>query len=494
MRVNASFFDASAGLCDKPRAVSRTPLSSGELDDAPELASDLVDVYEEGASPPSSSPAALGVWELAWPTILAFFTQSPVRWVSFAMVGQLGADALAAVGIGNQFFWLVQSLATLAPTGIVALLSRAVGAGDVKLADAALRQGIWLGLGVGAITTVALLPLTHFAISLYGVGDNVVQLGGDYLFWTVLGNVPLTLAIVLGAGLRAAGDTRTPLWIGAFANVVNVGLCWALIYGRFGFPALGVAGAGIASTIAGSLQFPLLWWLWQSGRLALKPSGASWRPDRGVMGRIFRIGYPAAFEGAIFQSGLLGFMRVLGGYETAAIAAYNVGAQILSLSFLPGIGFATAAATLVGQHLGEGEPELAERSAWRSMWGAILSMCLLGAATIAAAEPLAGMFSSDPHVIDLTVDFIWTLGLVQPLMAIEYTVAGALRGAGDTRFPLFAIFAGLFLCRLLPAVIAAYVFHARVQVVWSMLVLDYALKAALLVWRFSRGRWKTLEV
>jgi len=474
--------------------VSGTRLSSGEPEFVPELASDLVDVYEEGSSPPSTSPASLGVWELAWPTILSFLTQSLVRWVSFAMVGKLGADALAAVGIGNQFFWLVQSLATLAPTGIIALLSRAIGAGDAKLADASLRQGIWLGFGIGTLTTLAMLPLTGFAMSLYGVNANVVALGAEYLYWTVLGNVPMTLAVVFGAALRAAGDTRTPLWIGAFANLVNVVLCWALIYGQLGFPALGVAGAGIASTIAVSLQLPLLWWLWQSGRLALAPSGASAGPDREVMARIFRIGYPAAFEGVIFQSGLLTFMRVLGGYETAAIAAYNVGAQILSFSFLPGIGFATAAATLVGQHLGEGESKLAERSAWRSMWGAILSMSVLGAATIAAAPWLARLFSTDPRVVELTVDFIWTLGAVQPLMAIEYTIGGALRGAGDTRFPLFAIFAGLFLCRLAPAALAAYVFGARVQVVWSMLVLDYALKATLLIWRFRRGRWKSLEV
>jgi putative MATE family efflux protein len=481
-------------LCDKARAVSGTRLSSGEPEIAPELASDLVDLHEEGPTPPGSSPATLGVWELAWPTILSFFTQAAVRWVSFAMVGQLGADALAAVGIGNQFFWLVQSLATLAPTGIVAVLSRAVGAGDPKLADASLRQGLWLGFAVGIVSTLALLPLAHAAIALYGVGGNVVTLGGDYLWWTLVGNVPMVLAIVYGAALRAAGDTHTPLWIGVLANVVNVFLCWALIYGNAGFPALGVSGAGIASTASMSLQLPILWWLWRSSRLRLKPSGASSRPDRALMTRLMRVGYPAAIEGLIFQVGLLAFMRVLGGYETAAIAAYNVGAQILSLSFLPGIGFATAAATLVGQHLGEGKPELAERSGYRSMWGAIVSMSVLGALTIATAPMLARTFSNDPHVIDLTVDFIWTLGAVQPLMAIEYTIAGALRGAGDTRFPLFAIFAGLFLCRLLPAAIAAYVFQARVQVVWSMLVLDYALKASLLLWRYRRGRWKTLEV
>ena len=474
--------------------MSGTRHSSGEPEIAPELASDLVDIYEEGSSPPSVSPAALGVWELAWPTILSFLTQSLVRWVSFAMVGNLGADSLAAVGLGNQFFWLVQSLATLAPTGIVALLARAVGARDAKLADACLRQGIWLGLGIGTLSTLALLPLSEFAISLYGVNDDVVALGGVYLYWTVVGNVPMTLSIVFGAALRGAGDTRTPLWIGAFANLLNVGLCWALIYGRFGFPALGVAGAGIASTIAVSLQLPVFWWLWQSGRLVLRPAGASPWPDRAVLSRLLRIGYPAAFEGVLFQGGLLAFMRVLGGYETAAIAAYNVGAQILSFSFLPGIGFATAAATLVGQHLGEGEPKLAERSTWRSMWGAIVSMSVLGASTIAAAPWLAAIFSPDPRVIELTVDFIWTLGAVQPLMAIEFTIGGALRGAGDTRFPLFAIFAGLFLCRLVPAALAAYVFEASVQVVWSMLVLDYAMKATLLLWRFRRGRWTMLEV
>lgn len=475
--------------------MSATRLSaSPPPSDAPELASDLVDVYEEGPSPPASSAVALGVWDLAWPTILAFLTQSLVRWVSFAMVGRLGADALAAVGIGNQFFWLLQSLATLVPTGLTALLARAVGSGDAKLADAALRQGLWLGLGIGVVSTFALTPFTHRAIALYGVDASVVALGGEYLYWTVLGSVPMTLTLVFGAALRAAGDMRTPLWVGAAANLVNVALCWALVYGRLGLPALGVAGAGIAATLAVTLQIPVLWWLWHGGRLRLRPAGASFAPDREVMRRILRIGYPAAFEGAIFQTGLLGFMRLLGPYGTAAIAAYNVGAQVLSLAFLPGIGFGAAASTLVGQHLGEGDPARAERSGWRSMWGAIALMTGMGAATIAAAEPLARTFSSDAHVVELTVQFIWTLGAVQPLMAIEYSLGGALRGAGDTRFPLLAIFSGLFLCRLLPAWIASRVFHAPVQVVWSALILDYCLKALLLTLRFARGRWKSLQV
>ena len=462
--------------------------------DAPELGSDLVDVYEEAAGPPAPSPQALGVFELAWPTILAFGTQTLVRVVSLLMVGSLGQDAVAGVGVANQFFWLVQALGTVAPTGIIALLSRAVGARDQKLADAALRQGLWLGLGLGVVSTAALLPITHAAIAAYGVSTEVTALGSQYLFWATPGIVPLTLSLVFGAALRAAGDTRTPLAIGAAANLLNLGLGWALIYGRLGLPALGVAGAGIAATIAVTLQLPVFFWLWRSGSLRVAPAGASARPDRAVMSRLLHIGYPAAFEGLVFQGGLWFFMRLLAPYGTEAVAAYNVGAQILAFSFLPGLGFGAAASTLVGQHLGEGDPAAAMRSGWRSMAGAMAAMSAVGALIIGFAPELAGLFGLPPLAVERTVDFVWILGAVQPLMAIEYTIGGALRGAGDTRFPLLAIFAGLFLFRLAPAAIAAHVFHARLNLVWGMLVFDYAMKATLLLWRFTRGSWQTLRI
>jgi len=121
-------------------------------------------------------------------------------------------------------------------------------------------------------------------------------------------------------------------------------------------------------------------------------------------------------------------------------------------------------------------------------------MSAVGALIIAFAPALARQFELSPLAVQRTVDFVWILGAVQPLMAIEYTIGGALRGAGDTRFPMLAIFAGLFLFRLTPAAVAAHVFHARLNLVWGMLVLDYAVKATLLIWRFTHGGWKTLEI
>jgi putative MATE family efflux protein len=468
--------------------------SDGEAPERPEIASDLLDLRDKPPEPLAPSPQALGVWELAWPTIAAALLQTLVRWADVKMVGVLGRDAVAAVTAGGQVYWFLQSVVMAVTTGLVALVARSVGARDTHAADAMLRQGIVMGTLFGVVTTLVALPFAEFCIAIYGVEESVVRYGTAYIYWLLVGNVPFTLTFVFAAALRAAGDTRSPLAIGAIANALNLFLNWLLIYGNLGFPRLGVAGAGMASSLAMLFQVVVFWVLWDRGRLILIPTRRSFWPDLGIWRRILRIGYPATIEGGVWHLGLLGFMRIMSEYGTAEFAAYNIGAQILALSFLPGHGFAVAASTLVGQHLGDAQPERASRSGWRSLTGSIGAMTALGVAIIALARPIARWFIDDAEVVDLTVDFIWILGAVQPLMAVEFTLGGALRGAGDTRFPLLVVFIGLFLCRLIPATLAALVFGATIQVVWSALVLDYAVKALLLIQRFRRGRWRILEV
>lgn len=460
----------------------------------PEVASDLLDLRDKPPEPLAASPQALGVWELAWPTIVSFATQTAVRWADFAMVGSLGTDALAAVGLGGQVYWLVQSVGALVPTGLVAVLARAIGAGDNDLAEATLRQGLLLSTAIGLVITFALLPFCDFVIEIYGVEPSVVTYGSAYVFWLLWGTVPMATAMVFGTALRAAGDSRSPLYIGVLTNLVNLGLNWLLIYGNLGFPALGVAGAAIASSISMFLQIGLFLWLWRRGQFILRRGTGSFRPDFALMRRLSIVGYPAAFEGVAFQVGLLLFQRIMSVYGTAAIAAYNVGAQILSLSFLPGIGFAAAAGTLIGQHLGNGSPDAAERSGWRAMVGAIISMSAMGGLVLLFREQLARAFTDDPEVIRLTISFIWILTVVQPMMAVEFAIGGALRGAGDTLFPLIVIFVGLFVCRLIPAVSMVTWWDVTVETVWCALIADWTVKAGMLLVRYRNGKWKELEV
>ena len=434
------------------------------------------------------------VWALAWPTMASMATGTVVRFTDFAMVGSLGPAALAGVGIGGQFTWLLESVAAVASAGLAAILARAVGRGDWGLANQSFRQAMLLGSLLSLLGCALLMPWTTQAIAMFGVESDVVGFGSDYLWWRIWGALPLSATIIFVTGLRAAGDVRTPLWLSVIAAAMNVFLNWVLIYGNLGSPALGVVGAAIASNLSIGLIVAIFFWLWWREHLPIKPANGSWKPDRELFARLIRIGTPSGIEGSVFQVGMLLFQRILSVFGTEAIAAYHIGVTILSFSFIPGVGYSTASATLVGQRLGAGEPELGERDGWRSMRGCIGSMSLIGLLLIAAAREVSGIFTDDLAVLELAVDVIWILALAHPFMAIEFALGGALRGAGDTIFPMIAVFTGLILIRIGLAFGLVTFFDASVQLVWCALIGDYVVKAILLIWRFRRGRWKRVEV
>jgi MATE family, multidrug efflux pump len=330
--------------------------------------------------------------------------------------------------------------------------------------------------------------LSHPLASVFRLEPQTIDLASDFIRWLAPFQIAFAVHFALGSALRAAGDTRTPLWVGALTNAVNVALVYGFVNGRLGMPKLGVAGAAVASGLAftvGALVFVLLWW---RGALVLRvgPSGV-W--ERARVRRIVEIGYPAAVEQLVFQSGFLGFLWIVSLYGTAPYAAYGIGVTILAFSFLVGFGFQIASSTLVGQYLGAGDPEGAARSGWRALRGAIAAQTAFGLVIIATARPLARFMIDDPEVVRLTVVFIYILGSVQPLMAIEAALGGALRGSGDTRFPLFAVFCGLIGARVTLAAFFAWRGFS-VEWIFAALIADYVVKAILLTRRYRSGRWK----
>jgi len=447
-----------------------------------------------GPDPENLGLTTQGIWALAWPTMVAMSAGTVVRFTDFAMVGDLGPQALAAVGVGGQFYWLIESLAAIAPGGLTAILARAVGAGDTALADQSLRQAHLQGMLLGLFGSLALFPFTREAIGLYGVEPDVVALGADYLWWRLWGTIPLSIAMVFGAGLRAAGDVRTPLVAGVVAAGVNLFMNWVLIYGRLGAPALGVSGAAIASNIALSVMALHFVLLWLGRRLVIRPGSGSWRFDRGLQRRLMRIGIPSGVESGFYQIGLLLFQRIMAPFGTSVIAAYNVGSMLLGFSFIPGVAFSMAAATLVGQNLGAGAPSRAEQQGWRATWIAALTMSAAGGLLAVFARPLSQLFTTDPVVTEHCVTVISILAAAHPLMAIEFALGGALRGAGDTFFPMLTVFVGLIVVRVGLAVCLVEWLDAPIEAVWSVLLADYLLKAVMLLVRFRRGGWKQRQV
>ncbi|MDJ0785445.1 MAG: MATE family efflux transporter [Myxococcota bacterium] len=428
------------------------------------------------------------IWELAWPAILGNLLQSLVGFVDIKIVGSLGASAVAAATTGHRIFFLLQAVLMAVTAGTTALVARAWGAGDRAEAARVTRASLWLCTGAALFLT---LPAMLFARDLAGIfqlDDATVELAARFILWISPFNAVFAIFLVLSTALRAAGDTRTPLWVGAVTNVVNVGLVYALVYGEFGLPALGVPGAALANGISFAVGSVVLGLLWLRGGLLIQVGrGKSLEGER--VRQLIRIGTPAGLEQAVWQGGFIVFLWIVALYGTAAYAAYGIGVQILSFSFVVGFGFSIAASTMVGQHLGAEDPAGASRSGWRAMFLSIGVMLVFAAGILMAAEPIARFMIDDEEVVRLTVVFIYVLGSVQALMAIEFALGGALRGAGDTRFPLITVLSGLFGARIALAGVFAWL-GLSVEWIFAALIADYCVKATMLTLRFRSKAWQ----
>ena len=263
---------------------------------------------------------------------------------------------------------------------------------------------------------------------------------------------------------------------------------------ELGAPALGVSGAAIASNLALVVMAVLFIVLWVKRALILRPQTASWRPDSSLQRRLIRVGTPSGVESGFFQIGLLVFQRIMSPFGTNVIAAYQVASMLLSFSFIPGVGFSMAAATLVGQNLGAKLPDRAEREGWRSLAWTVGTMTLVGAIPRVGGTPDRRFFTSDPDVHRAHDHHHLDFGIRAPLHGGGVRNRGALRGAGDTLFPMITVFAGLLIVRVGVASVLVTFFEASIEMVWSALILDYLLKSIMFISRFRRGRWKTREV
>jgi len=374
---------------------------------------------------------------LAWPVIGENFLETLLGIVDTLLVAGLGAVAIAGVGSALQImFFLISALSALA-IGSAVLVAQAVGAGDTARAGRLGRQSlIWSVLFSIPLTAIGFL-LSGSIIGLFGLEPQVAQIGTQYLQVTMATVVVLVALFIGGGVLRGAGDARTPLRVTALANLLNVALAYALIYGHFGLPALGPVGSAWATFIARSFALILLLAALWRGRNGVTISGrGGWRPDFGVAKQVLTIGIPAALEQVLATAGFLVLALVVARLGTDVLAAQRITFNALSLSFLPGIGFGIAATALVGQSVGaqkiaEGGAAARVATNWAVIW-----MSAIAALLIVFAPQIFHLFTSDAAVIEAGVPGLRVLALTQPFWAVLFVQAGALRGTGNTRFPL----------------------------------------------------------
>ena len=434
-----------------------------------------------------ASPETLSVWGLAWPSIIANILFASVGVVALKAVGSLGTDAVAAVGTGGRIFFVIQSIMMAISTGTTALVAKAYGARRYQEASQVLFDSILISIFLSFISIFVIWVAGDDLLGLFGLETNAKQLAIDYLKVLILFSPTFGVSIVAGSAIRAAGDVKTPLFIGLIQNALNIYLVLGFVNGNYGLPELGVIGAAYAGGIsfAFGAALTILVWILQFVTIPLpKLNNFSFSRFR----ELIRVSTPAGLEQGVFQLGLLIYFWIISLYGNAPIAAYNVGINILMLSFMVGQGFTIAGATLTGQYIGAQNAKEAKRSGWRSAGLTMVSMSVLGIILALASRPIAGYFVQDEEVIRLTVLFVWLLGIMQPLMALEFALGGALRGAGDTKSPLIIVSISLICFRLSFAGIFVLL-NFPVEYIFGSLIIDYFVKGILFTYRFESERW-----
>jgi putative MATE family efflux protein len=421
--------------------------------------------------------------------------------VDHVMVGHfVGYAGNAAIGVAWQIFLVVFMFVSSLFTGMAVLVARFAGAGEPEKVNRTVYQAFLaastLALGVLAPAGYLLAP------SLLGLVNATPVVRAEalpFLRIMFVCSAGMMLFFMIGGALRAAGDARTPLRLGALLTLLNIGLNVIFIRGLGPIPRFGTAGAALGTVIAGAVASGVAVYLLFSGRLPVMwHRGMDWRPDWPTIRALFRFGLPAGVQGiAMNVAGVL-LLRFIGSLERSAEAqaAFAVGyTELFSLITWTSVGLMGAAAVVAGQNLGAGRPERAVHGVHVAAGIGLGVAALVGALFVAIPRQLLALFGmDDPAVLDLGAQLLGFLAISGFFITVALTYTGGLQGTGDTRSPLFITLVSqvavpLGLCAALDATRGL-----TPAGIWTAIVLGHFTRGALSVWRFRQGKWRHIRV
>jgi len=406
------------------------------------------------------------------------------------MVGIISTAALAAVGMSMQFMMIVNVLMTLYVVGGNALISRFIGQGRKRRASALLYALVIFAVFLSVFVTIGGYFGRHFIYEAMGAQDDVVELGGAYFQILSLGIVVIFIDNLLYNALSAAGDTKSSLYIKLFSAALNAGLNYVLIFGHFGFDAMGIEGAAIATVLAYTFNVLAYYML-----LKKKSAKLNFLPIIRVKDliRVWNVGWGAALDRGISSMSFLVFVSIITAYGTAELAGYQVGLRIEGIAFMPGFGFAIAGMALVGQNIGAKAYDKAFNMGVISGRIAYIFMGSVGVVLILFPEYLVGFFTQDNLTIAVASKYLILVGLAQIPLAIMFVYSAALRGAGATKTTLKINVLSLWFLRVLPSYIA-YEMGYGIIVIFIIMNVETLIKGLIYWYIYQKRTWLYTKV
>ena len=430
------------------------------------------------------------VIHLAWPMVVGNVLQNAFNVVDMIFVGRLGPDAIGAVAVCGLLMQITWTLLVGVAIGTTAMVARFYGSGDKTSAGKTAMQS----LALGVLFSLALVVLDNTAgeeiLKALGATDSVLALGSGYLHIVFNGSFTLILFFLSSSVMRGVGDSLTPMIIMGVATCINIALDPLLIFGIWIFPEMGVRGAALATVIAQGIAMVSGLAVLFAGRTRVRVDLREFRIDFQIIAKMLRISIPGTLQGAIRSAANLLLMSIVTSYGVYVLAAYGIGLRLDLIAMMPGWALGGAAATLVGQNLGAGEPARAEKSAWvaAGLYASIL--VLLGAVFLILPRNVIGIFNNQSQIVEHGARYLRLRSATYLFLALGMVLASALNGAGDTIFPMLILGLSLLAVQLPLAYRLPQAMGGDPMGIWLAIAAAFTVQGIAMAAWFAVGRWK----
>ena len=431
---------------------------------------------------------------LAIPMVLEMVLESLFAIVDVFFVGRIGANAVATVGLTESLLSLVFAVAMGLSLSTTAMVARRIGEKDPEGAAVAGVQAIILGLTVSVVVGVPCLIYAPRLLQLMGASPEIVASGSGYARIALGGSGVVLMLFLNNAIFRGAGDAAIAMRLLWVSNIINLVLDPCLIFGLGPFPRLGVTGAALATFTGRSIGVGYQFYRLLRGSERLRILRRQIRVNFEILWRLVRVSLTGILQFAIAHTSWIGLVRIVSIFGAAALAGYTIAIRILIFVILPSWGLSNAAATLVGQNLGAGQPDRAETSVWRTGFYNMLFLGTIGVIMVLFAEPIVGLFTHDTEVLPLAASCLRILSYGNIGYAYGMVMLQAFNGAGDTITPTWVNLFGFWFLEIPLAYWLAIPMGLRSKgAFFSIVVAEAAIAAAGIV-LFKRGRWRKQKI
>ena len=420
------------------------------------------------------------IFSLAWPTMLEQLMQTAVQYVDTAMVGTLGTQATAAVGSTTTVNWLVNSTISAVSIGFLSYISQACGAGEMKKAKCASAQATLITLVLGIFFTVVTLALSPMVPVWMQVDEAIRATSSQYFFILYAPMLFRTATIIFGTVLRAVGDSKAPMKVGIWVNLINVILNFCLIYPTrdvtlwgMTFPVIGagwgVLGAGAASAIAFAIGGVMLTVRYLRHPV-ISPVGQSFKPDMQVLRPCMKVALPNCLQRFGTSLGYVFFASMINSLGDISTAAHSIANTVESAFYIPGYGMQTAAATLAGNAWGAKDTQRIKDLTRMILPIEVLLMVLSGGLLFIFAPDMMGLFSKDQQVILLGVTVLRMVAVSEPFYGVSIIIEGMMQGMGNTIVPFACNIAGMWGIRIVGTFICTQLLSMGLISAWACMI------------------------